>query len=447
MEASATAARRNLLYETEALMHRLDRIRPLVTQIAAVPAAAIAPATAGAIDRFLASGRNGLRVIVRDYRKWLTQAGDALDPSEAQRRFALVRLRFNRVLAHFELFADALLQRCEHDDGVLLRGLDILASDALALGAAYFEPCPVITYLDRGVGAAIRKARTRLPGGGQNPVAIIRVPRERMVGSGIGASLVHEVGHQFAASIGLMQPLRAALYARCGGPHDTEWSVWARWVSEIVADFWAVGVLGIGGTLGLMQVVSLPRAFIFKVRFDDPHPAPWLRVHLSCALGEALYPHPQWSRLRDLWNCLYPLDPGALQTPLIRRLYAHIPHLIDALLEHRPAACAGGRLRDVVPVAERQPARLAALRQAWQSAPGELQNAAPSLAIAVLGQAKFDGSLPPREESQLHSHLLQSWALRGTITPARTRLEPPPPGSQCRERRMNQYLIPPTQEG
>ena len=38
----------------------------------------------------------------------------------------------------------------------------------------------------------------------RNPVAIIRVPRERMVGHGIASSLVHEVGHQGAALLGLV---------------------------------------------------------------------------------------------------------------------------------------------------------------------------------------------------------------------------------------------------
>ncbi len=59
--------------------------------------------------------------------------------------------------------------------------------------------------------AAIRRARTRLPGGGKNPVAIIRIPRERMVSSGIASSLVHEVGHQGAALLGLFDSVRAAL--------------------------------------------------------------------------------------------------------------------------------------------------------------------------------------------------------------------------------------------
>ena len=416
MAASGSAAQRLLLYETEALLHRLGRVLPLVTQIPAVPAAAIAPVAARAIDRFLADGRDALRELVHQYRSWLRDAGEQVDPSEAQRRFALVRLRFNRVLAHFETFADALLQRCEHDYGTLLRGLDVLASDALALAAPHLEPVPLITYLDRGIGAAIRKARTRLPGGGENPVAVIRVPRERMVGSGIGASIVHDVGHQVAASLDLLKALRMTLRAQ-QAPSDEAalWGVWERWISEIFADLWAVGALGISGTLGLMQVVSLPRAFVFSVHLDDPHPVPWIRVHLSCAMGEALYPHPQWGRLRDLWNGLYPFVAAERQSELVRSLHAHMPKFVALLLEQRPVSCGGKSLRELVPATDRQPARLAALQREWRTQPDKMRRAPPTLAMAVLGQAKFDGSLPPLEESEMHTRLLQRWALDETI--------------------------------
>jgi hypothetical protein len=244
-----------------------------------------------------------------------------------------------------------------------------------------------------------------------------------MVGSGIGASLVHEVGHQVAATLGITEPLRAVLYARCAGPDARQWAVWARWISEIVADFWAVGVLGVSATMGLIQVVSLPRAFVFKVHLDDPHPVPWLRVQISCALGEALYPHPQWDRIRALWSALYPPDTQGPDFDLIRSLQSHIPQLIAAILEHRPAACGGIPLRIMPPVAERQPGRLAALNQDWRSSPTALRDAEPSLAMAVLGQAKFDGSLPPGEEARAHTRLLKSWALRETI---RMRSLPPP---------------------
>jgi hypothetical protein len=39
--------------------------------------------------------------------------------------------------------------------------------------------------------------------------------------------------------------------------------------------------------------------FLFRINLDDPHPFPWLRVKLSCALGQALYPHPQWGKARQ----------------------------------------------------------------------------------------------------------------------------------------------------
>ena len=190
-----------------------------------------------------------------------------------------------------------------------LSGLDVVAADALAL-PGYYDPPPVICYLDRDIGAAIRRARTRMPGGGENPVAIIRVPRERMVGTGIASSLVHEVGHQAAALLDLVNSLRSVLrrLQRSAGAARRAWQLWERWISEIVADFWSVARVGIASTLGLIGVVSLPRAFVFRLNVDDPHPMPWIRVKLSAAIGDALYPHPQWQRLSATWESFYPPD-------------------------------------------------------------------------------------------------------------------------------------------
>src|SRR6185295_9630530 len=105
-------------------------------------------------------------------------------------------------------------------------------------------------------GAAIRRARTRLPGGDENPVAVVRLPRERMIGAGLASSLVHEVGHQGAALLNLVESLRAALSATParGGLAGTAWGLWNRWMSEIVADMWAVAKVGIASTAGLISV-------------------------------------------------------------------------------------------------------------------------------------------------------------------------------------------------
>src|SRR5215208_3050157 len=201
--------------EARALLTRLARVQAFASIMPKVAAADVSPEAALAIDHFLLRGRRDLRRRVQEYLRWLTgPQGQASTPAEAQRRFSLLRLRFNADLTQLDIFADALSIRSEHGNGTWLAGLDVAADDALDLPGSFFDPPPVITYLDRGQGAAIRRARTRLPGGGENPVAIVRIPRERMVGSGIASSLVHEVGHQGAALIDLVDSLRIALQAR-----------------------------------------------------------------------------------------------------------------------------------------------------------------------------------------------------------------------------------------
>src|SRR5262249_6392764 len=156
----------------------------------------------------------------------------------------------------------------EHETGVWVAGLDDVAADAIEIPGDYFKAPPVICYVTRGHGAAIRRARTRLPGGDQNPVAVISMPRERMVGSGIASSVVHEVGHQAAALLDLVNSLRLVLQGEQQGAVPEQrlaWILWERWASEILADFWSVAKLGIGATMGLIGVVSLPRAFVFRV--------------------------------------------------------------------------------------------------------------------------------------------------------------------------------------
>jgi hypothetical protein len=42
-----------------------------------------------------------------------------------------------------------------------------------------------------------------------------------------------------------------------------------RWISEIMADFWSVARLGVGSTLGLLAVLSLPKSFVFIEQLCD----------------------------------------------------------------------------------------------------------------------------------------------------------------------------------
>jgi hypothetical protein len=239
-----------------------------------------------------------------------------------------------------------------------------------------------------------------------------------MVGSSVASSLMHEVGHQAAALLNLVRPLRLVLQGLQQGNHGKReaWRFWERWISEVLADFWSVARVGVTSTLGLIGVVSLPQAFVHRVVLDDPHPIPWLRVKLSCAMGKALYPHPQWEELSKLWESFYPL--AGLEEEkrrLLTLLDGSIPDFLDVLLNHRPQALGGATLPEVMEIGERQPRRLIKYYQAWRKSPAQMGKAQPSLVFAVVGQAKIEGKLDPEEESQILAKLLTQWALRSTL--------------------------------
>jgi hypothetical protein len=411
-------AKQLLALETRALLTRLARVKSFALQESMLPAAALLPAAQSAIEKYLVAGRLELRRLLHAYLRWLAKPeGARATAAQAQRRFTFLRLKFNVALTQFDMFSDVITQRSETDTGVWLSGLDVVAADALAMPDYYASP-PIICYLDRDTGAAIRRARTRMPGGGENPVAVVRVPRERMVGSGVASSLVHEVGHQAAALLGLVESLRPVLQGlqRGANPGRLAWQMWERWISEIVSDFWSVARVGIGSTFGLMGVVSLPRVFVFRLNVHDPHPIPWIRVKLSAAIGDALYPHPQWQRVSAIWDTLYPpvgLAPQAQQ--LLEQLLATMPSFVALLINHRPKSLRGHSLKEVMGTAERQPARLAALYRLWLAQPSHMYRAAPCLVFAVVGQARADGRLAPETESELLAKLLTHWALRATV--------------------------------
>jgi hypothetical protein len=422
--ALSALARTMLAQEARALLTRLARVRPFALIEPMVPAATLSPEAQAAIERHLAEGRQQLRQLVLDFLGWLHSAsGHAAGAARAQRRFTFLRLRFNATLTQFDLFNDVITQRSEHETGVWLAGLDVVSADALRLPGHRIAIPPVICYLDRGAGAAIRRARTRLPGGGKNPVAIIRVPRERMVGSGIASSLIHEVGHQAAALLDVVSSLRPVLQGMQRGrsARGHVWRLWERWISEIVADFWSVGRVGITATLGLIGVVSLPRVFVFRINVDDPHPVPWIRVKLSCAMGQALYPHPQWAQLAAAWESFYPLQGLNVEhAQLLNDIQAEMPGFVALLMHHRPRALRGRTLNEALGVDQRQPARLAQLFDAWNADPAEMYRAAPSLVFAVIGQARAQGRISPEDESDLVGKLLTHWALTASLDTSST---------------------------
>lgn len=428
------------LIESEAngLLTRLDQVKPFVMHETMVLAAALPRDAHLKIERFLHSGRNDLRRQLGAFLDWLHDDGRFATAAEQQHRFVLIRLQFNVVLAQFDLFTEVVTQRSEHSTGVWLAGLDILAQDALRIDAADGDDTRLVVYLARGAGAAIRRAKTRLPGGKPNPVGIIRLPRERMIGSGIASSLCHEVGHQGAAQLELVPLLRAEIDRRATRDPGGGWEVWSLWISEILADMWSVATVGITSTIGLLAVVSLPRYFVFRPSGTDPHPTPYLRVLISAAIGNALYPHPQWKELAAVWKAMYPLAGlPADHVAWIRRCENHIKDLVELLMTHPVPLADGRELGTIWPDGERQPDRLLGLHQAWGDDFGRMARERPSLVFAVLGQAKAAGRISAADESSRLSSLLTAWAVRGSLD----LMGPPPAGNPSRPLTSNTSLM------
>src|SRR5215831_2485688 len=151
--------------EARAMLARLDRVKPFAVQETMLPAAALSPEAQTGIERHLISGRRRLRQQIRRYIGWLRGPGRGATPVEQQRRFTFLRLQFNLALSQLDLFSDAVTQRSESETGLWLSGLDAAAQDALDLPGGYYDDPPIVCYLHRGLGGAIRRARTRLPGG------------------------------------------------------------------------------------------------------------------------------------------------------------------------------------------------------------------------------------------------------------------------------------------
>lgn len=402
-----------LVNEAKSLLTRLNLVKPFALTMPMVTAANVNDEAMKGITNLLLAGNKELRKEVNQFIQFLRDPLNSnIAPEEAQTRFSLLKLRFNALLDQFDIFADVLSQRSEHETGVWISGLDVLANDALKLNGNFFDAPPIMCYVERGHGAAIRRARTRLPGGDLNPVSVIQVPRERMVSSGIASSLIHEVGHQGAALLNLIESLRSdILKAQKFSNYKNAWNLYYRWISEIISDFWAMGFLGIGATIGLMNVVSLPRYFMFRIKLDDPHPFPWIRVKLSLAFGKALYPHEQWNNYEQLWQKLYPTDKlEAKNLLIVKELIACMPEFVRTIVNHKSAKFGNVNLPEIFPFRKRQPNFLRDLFKEWQKYPEKMNTAGPTLLFAVIGQAHSDGGVSSDSESKILSRYLTQWA-------------------------------------
>jgi hypothetical protein len=224
-----------------------------------------------------------------------------------QRELLAFRREFLRAETTLDYFADAIDTRTNPETGALLRSCDTLAYQAMTgiLDQLGKPSPPVLSYVDKGLGASILKAGLRLwDAGALSPVAAIKITRHNLLRP---TAIIHEAGHQVAHIVGWNEELAATLAAGLPPLLQGLAETWAGWSSEIAADAVAFVHTGFASVAALHDVLAGETPLVFRHTPGDPHPICYLRVLLGVETCRYFYGAGPWDDLGRAWTALHPL--------------------------------------------------------------------------------------------------------------------------------------------
>jgi hypothetical protein len=343
-----------------------------------------------------------------------TSLRQSLDQSCDQllREFTVVRARFNaarsmqaldevasdivsfrenymRVETLIDFYGDAINSRTSQELGSKLRAFDYIAGLSMQrmlkpLGKA--TP-PVLTYLDKGIGASILRKGLRLwDGGTMSPVAAVKVTFHNQDRP---TAIVHETGHQVAAILDWNDELTLLFERQLAAEGQDVARIWASWASEVAADAYGFVNVGFAAVAALSDVVSGSPSQVFNYNPAGVHPISYLRVLLGYAMARRMYGYGLWDDLERAWRMRYAMTfcPESLR-PLIAALEKAIPRVVELSLLTPMHAFGGRSLAACIDPAQVSPTALARLKAdagaALMSSPHWLANESLRL-IALTG--------------------------------------------------------------
>jgi hypothetical protein len=287
------------------------------------------------------------------------------DPSElpaAGNAIQLFRRRYSQVEATLDFFGDAVNSRTSLHLRAALQSLDALAMQSMepVLMRAGLPAIPVLTYVDKGMGASIIRTGIRLWAPGSiNPVAAVKIVRHNLYRP---TSLFHESGHQVAHSTGWVPGMEKSLRSALSADRPLA-DMWASWSSEIAADVFAFLHTGYASITALYDVVGDART-ILRWPVGDPHPIGYLRARLGCALCRLTFGAGPWDDLESTVRTSFPLsgvDPTVRL--LVERSVMALPTIAAACLNAPVPGLAGKPMSSVVDPARVSPGALAQLER------------------------------------------------------------------------------------
>lgn len=303
----------------------------------------------------------------------LRRRGDALMKAlnAAVTREELLRMRdelvafrrqYLRTETTVDFYADALNTRTTPHIAALLRACDVLAVRSLEqiLKPMGKKIPPVLSYLDKGLGASILKAGLRLwDGGTQNPAAMIKIARHNLFRP---TSLIHEAGHQMAHILGWNEELAAALKTGLSDYPGALGRMWSGWASEIAADAFAFVHTGYAAVAALHDVIAGDREYVFRYLDGDPHPVSYIRVLLGTQMCVEFFGAGDWDGLALSWKQSYPLAGAEPEVrPMLQNSLTLLADIVSICLRMPMQAFRGRSLAAMIDPARVSPQALSDL--------------------------------------------------------------------------------------
>jgi hypothetical protein len=325
-------------------------------------------------------------------------------------RVIAFRRKYLQVETSLDFFGDAVNSRSSPRLAGLLRACDILATRSLeqVLVPLKREVPPLLTYVDKGLGASILRAGLRLwDGGSLSPAAAIKITRQNL----FRPALIHESGHQAAHVLGWNEELAALLQRELAPASPEVAAAFGSWASEVAADTYAFAFAGYGSVAALHDVVS-GGPTVFRNIPGDPHPVAYIRVLLGVQMCVRFFGAGPWDDLARAWVRVHPLTQAAPGTrALLERSVPLLPRIAELCLLAPMRAFGDGPLAALVDPTRVRPDALARLARdagpALTTSPHWLRTEG----LRLLALSSFRAATEPERAAEIAGQN-EDWMLR-----------------------------------
>lgn len=341
------------------------------------------------------------------------RAAETADELELVRRHVVrFRRKFLRVETALEFYGGAVNDRSSPRLGALLAACDILAGRALeSVLSPLGKPIPpVLTYVDKGLGASILRAGLRLwDGRTLSAAAAIKLTRHNL--NGRPTALLHEAGHQIAFTLGWNDELAAALRRELRDDPDLA-EAWSGWSSEIAGDCVGFVHAGYAAVAALHDVIAGEAVNVYARRLFDPHPVAHLRVLLGTTMATRFFGEGPWTGLARAWLVAHPiaLAPNDVR-PLLERSVPRLQRIVEVCLLAPMRAFGGRPLTAFVDPLRVRPDALAALARDAGASLGTSSHWLWSESLRLLALSGYKAATEPDRAPEIAAEF-EAWMLR-----------------------------------